>query len=114
MDKFVISGGKELKGEIEIAGSKNTILPCIAASLLTEDEIILENVPEISDVASMIEILQTLGAEVNYDKSQKTLAINSKKVSSFEITETLGKKLRASILLSGVSVISKEETFFEL
>ena len=101
MDKFVISGGKELKGEIEIAGSKNTILPCIAASLLTEEEIILENVPEISDVASMIEILQTLGAEVNYDKPKKILAVNSKKVSSFEITETLGKKLRASILLSG-------------
>jgi UDP-N-acetylglucosamine 1-carboxyvinyltransferase len=61
MSKFIITGGLQLAGEIQVSGSKNAALPLMAASLLTQDECVLTNVPEIEDVRSMAQILQELG-----------------------------------------------------
>ena len=65
MSRFVIHGGRPLEGEIRASGSKNAVLPMIAAALLTEDEIVLENVPSIRDVDVMLEIAGQLGADVS-------------------------------------------------
>ena len=64
MDIFRIRGGNPLHGKVQVSGSKNSALPLFAASLLTEEETILENVPDLSDVNFMAEILTELGAEV--------------------------------------------------
>ena len=64
MSRFVIHGGRPLEGEIRASGSKNAVLPMIAAALLTDEEIVLENVPSIRDVDVMLEIAGQLGADV--------------------------------------------------
>ena len=64
MEKFVIEGGTPLSGTIQPAGNKNGALPIIAAALLTEDEVILRNVPRIRDVEAMLGLLERLGAHV--------------------------------------------------
>ena len=64
MDVFQIKGGHPLKGTVKVSGSKNSALPLFAASLLTDEETILENVPDLSDINFMAEILTELGADV--------------------------------------------------
>src|ERR1700753_2475108 len=66
MEKFVIDGGIALSGTIVPAGNKNGALPILAASVLTEDEVVVRNVPRIRDVEAMLEILRALGVEVNW------------------------------------------------
>ena len=104
MAEFLIHGGKKLEGEIKIAGSKNTAFPLIAAALLTEESVTLKNMPAISDVLVMIEIIRALGAEAEYDASEGFLYLSGKGISSHHIPEELGKKFRASILFSGALV----------
>ena len=64
MDSFVIKGGVPLRGEVEISGAKNAVLPIMAATLLTEEPCVIRRVPQLSDVEFMGEILTSLGAEV--------------------------------------------------
>ena len=79
--KFIVQGGKTLAGSIRPAGNKNEALPLLAASLLTEESLILHNIPQILDVFSMNQILQFLGVEISYLKqnSQQLKATNIKK-----------------------------------
>ncbi|MDO8560686.1 MAG: UDP-N-acetylglucosamine 1-carboxyvinyltransferase [bacterium] len=98
---FIIEGGKSLKGEIPIYGSKNSSLPLIAASLLSAEETVLENVPEISDVRTMIQIAEKLGAKIEWDTAAKRLRINAKNITTFSPDEHLARKLRGSILFAG-------------
>ena len=67
MEKFIIRGGTRLSGEIEVEASKNSILPIISASLLTEEEVVINNVPEITDLFKMFEILRNMGGKVFYN-----------------------------------------------
>ncbi|MDO8570443.1 MAG: UDP-N-acetylglucosamine 1-carboxyvinyltransferase [Candidatus Daviesbacteria bacterium] len=99
MSKYIILGGNKLKGKITISGNKNSILPCMVAALLTEEEIILKNVPHISDVEVLSEILQMLGAEVK--KGEHEITIKCEKISKTDLPQDLVKKLRASILFAG-------------
>jgi UDP-N-acetylglucosamine 1-carboxyvinyltransferase len=99
MAKFIINGGKKLSGEIKVAGSKNSVLALIAASLLTSDECVLTNVPEIDDVRSMIEILKDLGVEVEFAKH--TLKIQASQIKNTKPSGEWAGKLRGSILLIG-------------
>jgi len=64
MDKFVIRGGNPLVGTIRVSGAKNSALPCMAAAILTEDEIILENIPQVRDIETERKLLASMGAEV--------------------------------------------------
>ena len=64
MDKFVIRGGNPLLGTIKISGAKNSALPCMAAAILTEDEVILENIPQVRDIETERKLLVSMGAEV--------------------------------------------------
>jgi UDP-N-acetylglucosamine 1-carboxyvinyltransferase len=94
---LVIQGGEKLNGTVAINGSKNAALYAIAASLLTEDEVIYYNVPEISDILSMKQILQSLGAKINVTSEYvKICAANINKTS---LSKDLSIKLRASILV---------------
>ncbi|MDO8639078.1 MAG: UDP-N-acetylglucosamine 1-carboxyvinyltransferase [Candidatus Daviesbacteria bacterium] len=109
MSKYIINGGIKLKGKIRISGNKNSILPCMAATLLTEEEVVLHNVPHISDVEIFCQILQTLGAEVTW--TDHTVKIISKKITESVLPKELASKLRASILLVGalISRLGKAE-----
>jgi len=89
-----------LKGTVQVGGSKNAALPIICASLLTKEEVVLENVPDIEDVHAMIEILRSLGSKISFNKN--TLTIDSKTLKkSSALPENLIKKMRASILIIG-------------
>src|SRR5688500_17238594 len=96
--KYKIIGGKELRGTIKVSGSKNAVFPCLAAALLTDEEVTIENVPLISDVEVFKELLVGLGAEVRHTGAKIT--IKSGQLKS-ELPEDLTKKLRGSIVLIG-------------
>ncbi len=94
MQSLVVSGGSPLKGETEISGSKNVALKAIVAALLTEDEVIINNVPTISDLSLMMEIASKLG--VTAEKSSHTLKICAKNLKSFSVPIEMGALLRTS------------------
>jgi UDP-N-acetylglucosamine 1-carboxyvinyltransferase len=100
MPKFIVEGGHTLRGSIRPAGNKNAALPCIAATLLTEDEVILENVPSIRDVKTLLELLKMLGAEVEWLNSN-TIRVQAGDLRAAEIEVEAAARIRASILLAG-------------
>jgi UDP-N-acetylglucosamine 1-carboxyvinyltransferase len=103
MDKFVIRGGNPLLGTIKISGAKNSALPCMAAAILTEDEVILENIPQVRDIETERKLLASMGAEVElgYGRAQHRTrircAVLSDPVAKYEIVKTM----RASSLVLG-------------
>jgi UDP-N-acetylglucosamine 1-carboxyvinyltransferase len=100
MEKFVIEGGVPLSGTIVPAGNKNGALPILAACLLTEDEMVLRNVPGIADVEAMLALLETLGARVEWLSSSE-ICIRAAGVDRFEVDRDLAERIRASFLLAG-------------
>lgn len=103
MDKFVVRGGNPLLGTIKISGAKNSALPCMAAAILTEDEVILENIPQVRDIETERKLLASMGAEVElgYGRAQHRTRIKcgilSDPVAKYEIVKTM----RASSLVLG-------------
>src|SRR5881227_1133852 len=97
MEKFVIEGGTPLTGTIVPAGNKNGALPILAACLLTDDEVILRNVPRISDVEAMALLLEQLGARVEW-RGPGEISIDSSSVDSCEVDQELAERIRASFL----------------
>lgn len=97
-----IIGGKELKGEINIPGAKNAALPMFCAALLTTEKCTFTNVPEISDIAVLLQIFETLGAEISRDFDKKIVEITAKNIDPTKLGKCeLVKKMRASILILG-------------
>ncbi|MDO8429008.1 MAG: UDP-N-acetylglucosamine 1-carboxyvinyltransferase [Candidatus Daviesbacteria bacterium] len=99
MAKYIIEGGNKLSGKVKISGNKNSVLPCLAATLLTEEEVILKNIPNISDVEVFCDILKGLGASVERKSDQLTIQCKDIKVAL--LPEDKMTKIRASILLVG-------------
>jgi len=99
MGDLIIEGGYPVSGEISLSGSKNAVLPMIAASLLTEDEIVLHNVPEILDVMAMLRIAESLG--VKYERSGRTLRLKAGTVVSGSVPQALSNQIRTSLLFAG-------------
>jgi len=97
--KLEITGGKKLYGRIRVAGNKNSVLPIMAACLLTEETCTIDNVPAISDVSVMIKLLLKCGAKIQ--KKDKQLKISAKNFKNRVFPRELTEKLRASILLLG-------------
>ena len=95
MTKFRIHGGKRLDGVIEVETSKNAALPIIAASILTEKRIVLKNIPHISDVFKMFDILRAMGGRVLLTDTDAI--IDNSSISNFEIPHILAKDIRSSI-----------------
>ena len=100
MEKFVIEGGVPLSGTITPAGNKNGALPILAACLLTEDEVTLRNVPRISDVEAMLELLDSLGANVSWTRPGE-VSVDASGVASTDVDRGLAERIRASFLLAG-------------
>lgn len=107
MSTFVIRGGKPLNGEVQTIGNKNAVLKMIAAALLTDQTVQLSNVPGISDVDVMLEILEALGAEVSHDKAAKEVSITCASISTTDVPPALAKKLRSSNVLLGPLLVRK-------
>jgi UDP-N-acetylglucosamine 1-carboxyvinyltransferase len=103
MDKFVIRGGNPLLGTINVSGAKNAALPCIAAALLTEEPVILENIPQVRDIETTRKLLAAMGAEVElgYGRAQHRTKIVCKNLASPEASYELVKTMRASTLVLG-------------
>jgi UDP-N-acetylglucosamine 1-carboxyvinyltransferase len=99
-EKFVIEGGVPLSGTIVPAGNKNGALPILAACLLTEDEVILRNVPRIRDVEAMLLLLQELGARADW-QGPGEVRVDASTVDRFRVNRELAEKIRASFLLAG-------------
>jgi UDP-N-acetylglucosamine 1-carboxyvinyltransferase len=99
MKKFIVNGGKALTGEITVSGNKNAVLPMIAAAILTDETVILHNVPDIVDVRVMLEIAAKLGVELSF--SNNRLQIKATKIINSEIPRELCAKVRTSILFTG-------------
>ncbi len=99
MDKFVIQGPTCLKGEVEISGAKNAVLPLMAAALLAGGESTIENVPDLRDVRTKIKLLQMLGAKVQFEDSK--LSIDASRINSYEAPYDLVRTMRASIYVLG-------------
>lgn len=101
MEKFVIEGGKKLEGSLSIKGAKNSMLPIMAASILSgsKEDLVLFNVPDILDMHVMAEILCSLGAKVNF--SSNKLYLNVQDLHSYTISDELMSQMRSSIFLMG-------------
>jgi UDP-N-acetylglucosamine 1-carboxyvinyltransferase len=97
--QFEVEGGHRLSGTIRPSGNKNAALPIVAAALLVEEPVILENVPRIRDVETLVELIKTTGAGAEW-KERNTLRIEAKTVRSAELDPDLCRRIRASILLA--------------
>lgn len=99
-EKFIIIGGKRLEGRVKISGAKNSALSIMAATLLTKDVCILRNIPHLTDVDIMAEVIRKLGVKVEW-RGDNTLYIDSNNFNNYEAPYELVKKMRASILVMG-------------
>src|SRR5512140_497799 len=100
MEEFIIEGGVPLRGEVTPAGNKNAALPLLAACLLTEEPIILHNVPQIRDVLDMRSLIESIGTHVEA-QPDKTWRLTSPALRPADLDPDLCRRIRASILLAG-------------
>ncbi len=100
MPKFIVEGGRPLRGTIRPAGNKNAALPILAATLLTDEPVHLENVPDIRDVRTLADLLGTVGVDVEWH-GENALTVHAREVSASAIEPELAARIRASILLAG-------------
>ena len=103
MDKFVIRGGNPLHGTVRISGAKNSALPCMAAAILTEEQIILENIPQVRDIETERRLLVAMGAEVEFETgaAEHRTRISFRTLSNPEAKYEIVKTMRASSLVLG-------------
>ena len=99
MDKFIITGGHQLKGEVEIAGAKNAALPVLIASLLAEDPVTVRNVPHLNDINTTIKLLAQMGVSVERDDT--VVNIDARRIDTVCAPYELVKTMRASVLVLG-------------
>jgi len=100
MSEYLINGGVPLNGAIKVCGNKNAALPCIAAALLTDEPVILRNIPDIEDVRVMLEVFEAIGGEVETPEPN-VRKLHLRNIKSSEIPREQAKKIRASILFAG-------------
>lgn len=98
MEKLIVTGGHRLKGRINVSGSKNSSLPILAATLLTEEPCVIRRVPDVSDTNYMLQILSQLGAEV--ERASGNVMVSAKEV-SHETPYDIVRKMRASVCMMG-------------
>lgn len=112
MNKIKIHGGTPLHGKIKISGAKNAALPLMAACLLTDKPLVLDNVPQLSDIISMSELLSQLGVMLNFENNRMTLC--AKNLTSTKAPYDIVRKMRASVLVLGPLVASAKEAHVSL
>src|SRR5687767_4528566 len=100
MEKLLIEGGVPLSGTIVPAGNKNAALPLLACSLLTDEEVVIHNVPRIRDVQAMLDLLADLGVKIEW-KAENTVSLRADDVRGTEVSAPLAERIRASFLTAG-------------
>ena len=101
MEKIVVKGVKELKGEVDISCAKNSILPIIAATILCPEPIVIENTPRLEDVEVICKLLSELNCDVDISDVNNKLTINTKNIEEMDANAELMRKMRASFLIMG-------------
>ncbi|MDR0287431.1 MAG: UDP-N-acetylglucosamine 1-carboxyvinyltransferase [Clostridiales bacterium] len=101
MENYKIKGGNRLSGKVSISGGKNAVLPCMSAALLTEEECILKNVPSLSDVKMLNNMMEFSGALTEFDIDKEIIKIKSNNLQNKEIPYEMANKMRASFLMAG-------------
>ncbi len=100
MGTFLVEGGRRLDGRIRPAGNKNAALPCLAATVLASEPVVLENVPRIRDVETFLEIVSSLGAEVRWSAANE-VTVDASGIRTDAVEADLARRIRASVLLAG-------------
>jgi len=100
MEEFIIEGGHPLEGALIPSGNKNSALPMLAAALLTDEEVVLENVPRIEDIKALMEIISALGVDID-ETGEHEVRVHAKHVRTTSLDPELCRHIRASILLAG-------------
>ena len=100
MTTFRVNGGTPLCGSVSAAGNKNAVLPMIAAALLTDEPVVLENVPNIRDVTTMLEIAAAVGVDVARDEKERTVRLHAARIGTSDIPGQLSRAIRAGVLFA--------------
>ena len=98
--QFLVEGGHPLSGSIRPSGNKNAALPIVAAALLTDQPVTLENVPRIRDLETLVELIASLGVHVEWT-ARNTVHVHARTVNAATLDRPLAKRIRGSILLAG-------------
>lgn len=101
MDFYIVKGGNKLNGTVTISGAKNAALPIIVASLLAEGTTVLHNVPNLKDIQTILQVIECLGAQYQFDTNTNTLTIHVNSLKNAEVPYDLVKTMRASIYVMG-------------
>ncbi|MCK5833334.1 UDP-N-acetylglucosamine 1-carboxyvinyltransferase [bacterium] len=105
LDMFVIEGGRPLEGTITVRGAKNAVLPMLCAALMPEEgEVVLRNVPNLADIRTMVQLLEYLGAKVQFDTVEGIMRIDSSNVENKPAPYDLVRKMRASFMIMGALI----------
>ena len=113
-EKIRITGGRQLKGEVFISGAKNAVLKLMAAALLARGESKIYNVPELTDVIIMLNVLEQLGAKTGYNKKEKSVTIDATHITNITASYELVSRMRASFVVLGALVGSCKEAIVAL
>ena len=100
MDQFILKGGNPLVGEVEIGGAKNAALAILAAAIMTDETVTIENIPNVRDINAMLQAIKEIGAVVDRIDDH-TVRINGSTISSFDVEYDYIRKIRASYYLLG-------------
>lgn len=109
-----VRGHRRLYGEVTISGAKNAALKALAATILTADEVVLNNVPMIADVLSMADLLRAFGAEVEIDPARERVAVRARRISRTDAPEGLFRATRASVVVTGSMLAREGQISFSL
>ena len=104
VERYYIKGGTPLKGEVSIGGAKNSVLKLMAAAILAKGESKIYNVPDLTDVEIMLNVIAQLGAKTNYNKEEKSLTIDATDITNITASYELVSKMRASFIVLGALV----------
>ncbi len=113
-EKYYIKGGTPLRGEVKIGGAKNSVLKLMAAALLAKGETKIYNVPDLTDVEIMLNVIAQLGAKTHYDKQEKSITIDATDLTSVTAKYELVSKMRASFIVLGALISRCKEAIVAL
>ena len=113
-EKYIVSGGNQLRGEVSIGGAKNSVLKLMAAAILVKGETKIYNVPELTDVDIMLEVIKELGAKAVSNREEKSVTIDATNLTSITAKYELVSKMRASFVILGALVSRCKEAIVAL
>ena len=114
MDKFLIKGPCKIKGQVSISGSKNAALPILASTILFDKTVIIENLPRVKDIDTMLKLLKSLGSKIEFFQNKKTVKITKSNKRQILASYSLVKTMRAGILVLGPMIAKYNKSITSL